>query len=348
MRKSFYLILITVLFSSHDLYVKMENYFLEPHQEVTISLYNGTFEKSENIISRERMLDASILSHGKRITIQPDQWKDQDSTITQLTFNTGEAGTYVVGVSTKAKNIELTAEEFNSYLQHDGVLDMLEQRTSNHSLDQNAVESYQKHVKAIYQVGNIKTKDWSTILGYPIEFVPLANPYDLHSGEKMEVQLLLDGQPLPNQLVYADLVKSTSTHTHDGHSHDHDHEHTNTSHSHQTQETQEKAPHSHTSGQQLRTDDQGVVVVDLPEDGTYYLRTIHMTEVTDRNELTHQSKWTTLTFEMSHGHDHHHSHDHSHSHDHDHDHQEGILTWIFVIASLLMIGLLFLIFRKNT
>ena len=224
----FLLLFACITLCGHDLYLKMETYFFQPNQEAVLSLYNGTFEKSENTITRDRILDASIIAQGERMAIRAEQWEDQDSTITQFAFNTGKAGTYVAGVSTKARNIELAAEAFNDYLKHDGVLDMLEQRTKNNRLDQDAVESYQKHVKAIYQVGDTKTNDWSSILGYPIEFVPQANPYETYSGEKLEVLLLLDGKPLSNQLVYADYVKSAKDHTHD----DHTHEHEGTTHSH--------------------------------------------------------------------------------------------------------------------
>ena len=348
------LLLALVLLCSHDLYLKMETYFLEPNQEATLSLYNGTFENSENIITRDRMLDASIVTQGKRVALNPDQWKDQDSTISQITFNTGEAGTYVAGVSTKARNIELAAKDFNSYLEHDGVMDMLAQRTKDNLLEQDAVELYEKHVKAIYQVGDVKTNDWSTVLGYPIEFVPLANPYETYSGEDLEVQLLLDGKPLPKVLVYADFIKTAhdhasgdhshehqhdgSGHTHDsahadgGHDHDHDHDH-NHDHDSQTGET-----HTHTSGQKLRTDDQGKVTVNLPEDGIYYVRTIHMTNATDSDELTHRSKWATMTFEVSHKHD---------TDSHTHDDEDSIPTWGFVLGSLFIVGLLFLVFRKK-
>lgn len=254
-----------------------------------------------------------------------------------MTFNTGEAGTYVVGVSTKAKNIALPAKEFNSYLEHDGVLDMLEQRTKDGLLDQDAVERYEKHIKAIYQVGDIKTKDWKTVLGYPLEFVPQANPYEKYSGEKLEVQLLADGKPLSQQLVYADHIQSAQAHTHSDHGHEHDgenHSHTNAEHDHKHES------HTHTSGQQLRTNDQGKVLVDLPEDGIYYLRTIHMTKVRDNDSLTHRSKWATLTFEVSHKHG-------ASTHTHDHDHGDGPPAWVFVVSSLLIIGLLFLVFRKK-
>lgn len=309
--KPFYLLLALMLLCSHDLYLKMETYFLQPNQESILSLYNGTFEKSENIITRDRMLDASVLALGERVAINPSQWRDKDSTVTQLNFKTGEAGTYVVGVSTKARNIELTADKFNSYLEHDGVLDVLEYRTNNNLLDQDAVESYEKHVKAIYQVGDVKSNDWNTAFGYPIEFVPQANPYEKYSGDKLEVQLLLGGKPLSNQLVYADYIKGTHTHDHGDHSHDHDHG---------------DEAHTHTSGQQLRTNDQGIVVVNLPEDGIYYLRTIHMVEVTDSDELTHKSKWATLTFEVGHKH--------------------GFPIWGILLGGLLIIGVIFLVFKR--
>ena len=52
LRRPLYLMLALVLLCSHDLYLKMDSYFLQPNQEATISLYNGTFEKSENLILR--------------------------------------------------------------------------------------------------------------------------------------------------------------------------------------------------------------------------------------------------------------------------------------------------------
>lgn len=359
MRKPLYLLFAILFFCSHDLYIKMDTYFLQPNQEAILSLYNGTFERSENSIARDRMLDASIITHGERTAISPDQWEDQDSTITQLTFNTGREGTYVTGVSTKARNIELIAEKFNDYLKHDGVLDMLQERSNNGLLNEDAVESYEKHVKAIYQVGNLKTKDWSTALNYPIEFVPMENPYEKFSGETLEVQLLLHGQPLSNQPVYANHVKNAHanwledhghkhehgdghdhTHEHDGEDHSHDHAHSDSKEHNHSDNIETGDSHTHTSGQQLRTNDEGRVLVDLAEDGIYYLRTIYMTRVTDDDTLTHRSKWATLTFEVTHKHG-------TDTHTHDHDHEHNIPTWVFVLGSFLVVGVLFFIFRKK-
>jgi len=374
-----FFILAFLLFTSHDLYIKMDTYFLELNQEVTLRLFNGTFEESENTIARDRMLDASIVYNGKRLPIQDTQWTDKDSTVTQFRFTPEEEGTYVTGVSTKARNIELTAEKFNDYLVHDGVLDMLEDRKANNRLDQDAVESYQKHVKAIYQVGDKRSDDWKRVLGYPIEFVPVENPYDKYTGETLEVQLLLDGQPLSNQLVYADHIKGAHAHQHEEHAHEHvehshpqdaeehthdehsskkdththEHEHEGKTHSHEhnpddkdhthSQASKPKNGHTHTQGEELRTNENGIVTLSLPEDGIYYLRTIHMVNLSDREDLTHESKWATLTFEVTHKHG-----EDTHMHDHDHEHEEGIPTWLFILASLLVIVVLFFVFRKKS
>lgn len=341
--RPFYLLLGVVVLSSHDLYLKMDSYFLEPNQQATLQLYNGTFERSENVITRDRMLDASFVGQGVRKPIDPAMWKDQDSTITYVSFDTDVAGTYMAGVSTKARNLEQTADKFNDYLRHDGVLDMLQYRKDNDLLDQDVVESYEKHVKAIYQVGDVTTDDWAQVLGYPIEFVPQKNPYETYSGQSLEVQLLLDGQPLSNQLVYADRMAGPHGHTHGDkadHEHGHSHDDHDAEHQHQGDELQEA--HSHTGGQQLRTDANGMVTVDLPEDGIYYLRTIHMREVTDDAQLTHRSKWATLTFEVTHEHG-----KDTHTHE-EHAHEEGLPTWMFILGSFLVIVLLFFVFRKKS
>ncbi len=343
--KSLSLVVAILFLCSHDLYVKMDTYFLQPNHTAKLSLYNGTFEKSENIITRDRMLDASFIAHGKRTAIDSSDWKDQDSTITQLTFNTGKAGTYLAGVSTKARDIALPAQKFNDYLKHDGVLDMLEKRTKEGDLEQDAIESYQKHVKAIFQVGDVKTDDWKAKLDYPIEFVPLTNPYESYSGDSLKVKLLLDGEPLSNQLVIADYIPAKNSHAQQDHSHEsdaeegHSHEHSEqvSQHTH-PQTNQEEESHSHDNGQKLRTNEQGIVTVKLPEEGIYYLRAIHMTESTDSDTLTHRSKWATLTFEVSHQHN---------ATTHTHEEEGSLPTWIFIVGSLVLIGILFFAFRKK-
>lgn len=335
MKKLFFLVLALLLFCSHDMYLKLDGYFLAPNTKSTIQLFNGTFHESENVITRDRMLDVSLVGNGQRIQVDTNQWTEKDN-ITLLNFETGAAGTWVAGVSTRARNIEMSAEDFNGYLEHDGVIDMLAQRRQNNSLDQDAVEKYSKHVKTIFQVGDQISNDWQTVLGYPIEFVPLENPYDLHPGHALRVELLFQGQPLANQLVYADKVTtSPATHTHaDGTTHSHDGA---AEHSHE-----EGTDHSHTEGAiQLRTDVNGILSIPIDAKGIWYLRTIHLV-TSDEPGLTHESNWATLTFEVGDGHSHLHATEHAHDHE-----GPGIPGYVFLLGSLAIVAGLFFWFNRK-
>ncbi|WPP49732.1 DUF4198 domain-containing protein [Catalinimonas niigatensis] len=329
MKKTFLLLTVFVLFSNHDMYLKLDAYFLQPDTPATIELFNGTFDKSENVITRDRMVDMSLVGNGKRSQVDSAQWSEKDS-VTMLSFNTGEPGTWIAGISTAPRSIELPAADFNDYLEHDGVLDMLEWRQENDAMEVDAVERYSKHVKAIFQVGDKRTNDWQTALGYPIEFIPLTNPYDLHTGDELQVQLLLRGEPLANQLVYADY--RTGEH---GHSHDQEHTHgTESDHSH---DGDAAADHQHTYGTQLRTDDKGNLTLSLSDDGIWYLRTIHLVHSEDP-EFTHESNWATLTFEVSHEHG---------ENTHTHDQESGIPTYAYWIGSLVLLGGMFFWFNRK-
>ncbi len=270
MKKFVFLFSVFLLCSGHDMFLKMETYFWEPNTKSTIKLFNGTFDKSDNIITRDRMIDVSLIGEGKRMTIDSSSWFDSDKT-TILNITTGQTGTWVAGVSTKPRDIDLDAESFNDYLKHDGVLDILQMRKDNNILNEDAVEKYSKHVKTIFQVGEHKTNDWQQVLGYPVEFVPLTNPYHSSVGDKLKVKLLWLGKPISNQLVYAGNAATS-------HSHDHNDDH----HHH----------HHHT---EYRTDENGIVALNLNESGEWFLRTIIMKESTEP-DLDYESNWATLTF----------------------------------------------------
>jgi len=329
MKRTFSCLLIVLLLSSHDMYLKLGQYFLEPNSDYVMELYNGTFDRSDNVITRDRMLDVSLVGNGERTRPDTSAWFEKEKT-TYLNFTTGSPGIWVAGVSTKARTLGMSAESFNNYLEHDGVLDMLASRERNGTLADSAVERYSKHVKTIFQVGNKLSDDYSTELGYPIEFILLENPYDMHPGHDLPVKLLFNQKPLANQLVYVGSEATVKEHTHDGHTHTHD----------------EETDHEHDKLLQLRTDEQGLLSVPISSEGVWYLRTIHLVEVAAEG-LTHESNWATVTFAVGGGHAHDHSHTHdNHSH-HDHHHEEGIPAYVYGLLSLLIVVVLFFWFKRK-
>jgi uncharacterized GH25 family protein len=91
----------------------------------------------------------------------------------------------VVGASLSPRQIALSGEDFNSYLKEDGIPNVLDARTRNGELGRAVRERYQKHVKAILQVGDARTNTFRTVLGYPAEIVPMGNPYRSRIGDTL-------------------------------------------------------------------------------------------------------------------------------------------------------------------
>ena len=266
MRRTFTACLIcTMLVMSalgHDLFLKTDNFFLSPNTKFTVKIMNGTFQASEGAVSFARLNDVSVVSAGKTEHPQESAFA-KDETTAFLNLKTGAPGTYVVGLSTKTREIALQAGEFNEYLKEDGLPDTLEERRKTGELEKDAKERYAKHVKAILQVGKKQTDDYKAVLGYPVELVPQQNPYRLKRGDTIEILCLKDGKPLPGQVVLAG------------------------------REENEKIIPS----PDLRSDQSGIVRLKLEGAGRWYVKFINMAKLDDPN-LNYESKWTTLTFEI--------------------------------------------------
>lgn len=259
-------LLCTSLLYAHDLFIKLDTWFLQPNTAVTVRVLNGTFAKSENWITRDRVADISVVSPAGRTRIDTTRWSPSaDSLTSLLAIRTGGAGTYVLGASTRARDLHLEAESFNEYLKVDGVPDVLAARTRDGELGKAAWERYAKHVKAIVQVGDARTDDYQTVLGYPAELVPLVNPYTLGAGGTMRARVLVNGQPVANQLVIAG----------------------------------GEGRNGPIADRELRSAADGTVSFPVSEAGRWFVKFINMVRVTGQQEdLDYVSQWATLTFEV--------------------------------------------------
>jgi len=248
---------------AHDLFFKFDSYFLPPHSKTTVRLLNGTFRASEATLARDRMVDVSIVNPSGERTHPPQSgWRD-DGTTTLLDFETAAAGTYTIGLSTSSREVEQKAAQFNDYLAHEGMPDTLAERKKKNELNKDIRRRYSKYVKAIFQVGEARTDSYKTLLGYPVELVPLRNPYALKPGDTLEVLCLRNGQPLANQIMAAG----------------------------RESKGREQPPVN------MRSDDKGVARIKLNGAGKWYVKFIHMTPLNDP-QINYESKWATLTFEV--------------------------------------------------
>lgn len=255
-------ILAVGVLSAHDLFLKLDTYFVPPHTAVRVAVLNGTFAASEGAVAPARLRDLSIAGATRRTELSRDHWKPAGDT-TWLTVRTSAAGTYVLGASLLPREIALSGDEFNAYLREDGIPDVLDDRTRRGELTRAVRERYQKHVKAIFQVGDARTPAFGTVFGYPAEIVPLANPYERRVGDTLAIRCLVDDRPVAHQLVI-------SGGEHDGKAMDE---------------------------VRARSDSSGVARFALHSAGRWYIKFIHMVPVSG-DSVNYESKWATLTFEV--------------------------------------------------
>lgn len=92
--------------------------------------------------------------------------------------------------------------------------------------------------------------------------MPLANPYALRVGDTLSVRCVVDGAPVPGQVVFA------GGRTPSG---------------------------ARLAMQRLVADEQGRVQVRLTSAGAWYVKFVHMREVAEP-DANYESRWSTLTF----------------------------------------------------
>src|SRR2546426_11665844 len=100
------LLVVASLALAHDLFLKLDTYFLEPHTRVRIAVLNGTFTKSENFVARDRLADISVVSPSGRAKLAAaSAWRPGPGSTSLLSIALGDAGAYVAGGSTPARGV---------------------------------------------------------------------------------------------------------------------------------------------------------------------------------------------------------------------------------------------------
>ncbi len=199
---AFVLASILALFSTggaHDLWLVPQENHIPVGESLKLWAHTGMkFGSSLSAIKPDRLDGAWILDGaGKREL--PDAGIEGKSLVFETSFN--EAGIALAAVALKPNFIHLEADEFNEYLELDGLPQILELRKSKGELEMEAREMYAKFAKAILRVGEGGSSELATkIAGLRVEIVPLVDP-TRHSG-RLPVQVLFEGKPLSGVFVY--------------------------------------------------------------------------------------------------------------------------------------------------
>ncbi len=256
---------VTPVLSAHDLFLTLTTWFVPARSSVSIVALNGTFTKSENSIARPRIGDLSLVSPAGRKALDTTA-VSAAGTRTVITLHTDAEGTYVAGLSTRASELAEKADAFNKYLAEEGIGPALAERKTLGELGKPVREQYSKHVKTIFQVGKARSDGWNTVLGYPVEIVPLRNPYAQTPADTMRFRILMDGAASPagqEVLTGGRTIKGVMR-----------------------------------PERTLRTDAKGEVTVAPGPAGVWYVKFIRMTR-TGKPGIDYISQWATLTFAVA-------------------------------------------------
>jgi uncharacterized GH25 family protein len=250
--------------AAHDLFFRAPRYVLAVGESVVVDVLSGTFSRSENAITRDRLAELALLTPIGRRPLDLERWTEGDPKSTvRVSFD--DRGTYVLGAAVRSRLLRLSGAEFNAYLEEEGLDDVVAARTEQKRLDEPSRERYSKYLKAIFQVGGTPTEAHATPLGHPAEIVPEQNPYRLRPGDRLTVRCLVDGQPWARKVLFAGGRRGTSD---------------------------RRLPQ-----QRLVTDEAGRATVHLTGAGVWYVKLVALREIEDP-EANYESRWATLSFAL--------------------------------------------------
>lgn len=244
---------------AHDFWIAPSEYRLDSPGHVTLQLQIGDnfrgdpFPRDPSHIARFIVVGA-----GGEERVPGSPGRDPAGA-----FLAKEEGLYVVGYVSHFRPVTLEAEDFESYLQEEGLQHILKLRRERGEDHTKGIENFSRCAKSLIAVGNLTRESRDLRLGLPLELVTERNPYLTGSDTDFSVRLYFQGKPLSGALV------STFN-----------------------QENPEEK-------QMVRSDENGRVTFSLPTSGVWLIKAVHMIRAPAGAEADWQSYWASLTFSLS-------------------------------------------------
>lgn len=191
---SFTMLCITALLQSHEFWLEPQYYIFQRGEEINLRMRVGEHFTGENWKGNREKINAVKLYFR-------DFTDDLSSHLSNATgdsiqFKIFEEGTAMVTFNNKNSFITLDAAQFNAYLEEDGITEAIAYRKAHQETDSAGREYYQRSVKCLLQVGQLKTDNVLQKTDLPLDIVPQANPYRLGNGDTLALQILFKGEPL--------------------------------------------------------------------------------------------------------------------------------------------------------
>lgn len=228
--------------------------------ESHVTLHNGDgFSSGDEAPHPERLSSVRAVTPSGTLSLQPLGTK---ATGVSINLAAVEGRPAWVVVETPTTFIELAPAKFHSYLEHEGLHNILEYRLANGEADQPGRELYSKYSKTALSSSRGSVRFLSGALGLPVEIVPISDG-PLGQGSQLEVLLLVDG------VAASDIQLRVSY--------------------------RESEAHNPIADVLTRSDENGMAMVTLDRPGIWRLHTISMQRHTG-GAAEWVSNWASLTF----------------------------------------------------
>lgn len=180
----------------HDLYLMPTTFFVTSGERIVVSINNGdSFPQSEAAPKLNRLQDTDLITP---TAIYNMTSLGVNGKMVQGEVNIKSKGTLILTARTIPEYIDQTPEKFSEYLKQEGLTEILAEQQSG----QPARERYSKYAKALIQ-SESGDEFFSHVVGFMIEIVPGKNPFTLHAGEELPIQVLVRGKPAADLQIEA-------------------------------------------------------------------------------------------------------------------------------------------------
>lgn len=261
MKTTLSFLLATAMLTGHDMYI-MPGSFRPVHGALLRAGFHvgDSFPESEVGGRIERLVDPKLIWQGGSAPftkLRVDGKRDLGDVVV------GGTGELIAAVHTKPTLITLEPAKFTSYLKEEGLPEVIDWRAAHGEAGKPGKERYSKYAKSILLSG--ATNGFAShAVGYIIEIMPEADPYQLKPGDSLPILVRFRGNPAAD-------VQIESSWSGGG------------------------------PGQTTvvgRTGSDGRLKVPLPQGGLWRIHTIKMERCAEPAVADWESFWASLTFEI--------------------------------------------------
>ena len=179
-----------------QLWLEPSKFFYEPGEKLAVGVkevirFEGATWQPIDSLGNNR-IGKSQIYFGSRTIDFADALSDPRA---QRGWQVQGGGTFLITFESNKEARELTSEEFRNYLDENGLYAIRAEMDSN-QIEGYVSEAVTSYAKLLVQVGSQHDETFSTILGTPIEIVPLSNPHTFRVGDMVEFQILANKKPV--------------------------------------------------------------------------------------------------------------------------------------------------------